>query len=160
LASLFPKGESSCTTTLYREDALTTTSKSDSSKIAPCLRPVSQRDSDFLARLSWQLNPDHLWVGYSDSRVPANQIIDLPPGEVFEHCNVAKILYHNDKNALPVVQFAGDDLKVKHILIVGITAAVAFVQQLPVLNTASLTTGCTRCVNCPVATPGAWQSTA
>lgn len=80
---------------------------------------VNQRDPDFFARLSRQQNPDYLWIGCSDSRVPANQIIDLPPGEVFVHRNVANILHHNDMNALSVVQFAVDVLKVKHIMIVG-----------------------------------------
>ncbi|GAB2799473.1 carbonate dehydratase [Halomonas shantousis] len=80
---------------------------------------ISERDPDFFSRLSQQQNPDYLWIGCSDSRVPANQIIDLPPGEVFVHRNVANILYHNDMNALSVVQFAVDVLKVKHIMIVG-----------------------------------------
>ncbi|MDN3555105.1 carbonate dehydratase [Halomonas maura] len=80
---------------------------------------VSRQDPDFFARLSQQQNPDYLWIGCSDSRVPANQIIDLPPGEVFVHRNVANLLHHNDMNALSVVQFAVDVLKVKHIMIVG-----------------------------------------
>ncbi|MHB0775490.1 carbonate dehydratase [Halomonas sp. WWR20] len=80
---------------------------------------ISERDPDFFSRLSRQQNPDYLWIGCSDSRVPANQIIDLPPGEVFVHRNVANILYHNDMNALSVVQFAVDVLKVKHVMIVG-----------------------------------------
>lgn len=80
---------------------------------------VHQRDPEFFARLSRQQNPDYLWIGCSDSRVPANQIIDLPPGEVFVHRNVANILHHNDINALSTVQFAVDVLKVKHIMIVG-----------------------------------------
>lgn len=80
---------------------------------------IHQRDPDFFSRLSRQQNPDYLWIGCSDSRVPANQIIDLPPGEVFVHRNVANILHHNDMNALSVVQFAVDVLKVKHIMIVG-----------------------------------------
>ncbi|WP_244613265.1 carbonate dehydratase [Modicisalibacter radicis] len=80
---------------------------------------VSRQDPDFFARLSQQQNPDYLWIGCSDSRVPANQIIDLPPGEVFVHRNVANLLQHNDMNALSVVQFAVDVLKVKHIMVVG-----------------------------------------
>jgi carbonic anhydrase len=82
-------------------------------------RAVHDRDPDFFSRLSQQQNPDYLWIGCSDSRVPANQIIDLPPGEVFVHRNVANILHHNDMNALSVVQFAVDVLKVEHIMIVG-----------------------------------------
>lgn len=80
---------------------------------------MRQRDPEFFSRLSRQQNPDYLWIGCSDSRVPANQIIDLPPGEVFVHRNVANILHHNDMNALSVVQFAVDVLKVEHIMIVG-----------------------------------------
>ncbi|WP_110687344.1 carbonate dehydratase [Salinicola aestuarinus] len=80
---------------------------------------VQERDPEFFSRLSQQQNPDYLWIGCSDSRVPANQIVDLPPGEVFVHRNVANLIYHNDMNALSVVQFAVDVLKVKHIMIVG-----------------------------------------
>jgi carbonic anhydrase len=80
---------------------------------------VSREDPDFFARLSRQQKPDYLWIGCSDSRVPANQIIALPPGEVFVHRNVANLLHHNDMNALSVVQFAVDVLKVRHIMVVG-----------------------------------------
>ncbi|MDW5375522.1 carbonate dehydratase [Halomonas sp. HP20-15] len=80
---------------------------------------VRRQDPDFFARLSQQQNPDYLWIGCSDSRVPANQIIDLPPGEVFVHRNVANLLQHNDMNALSVVQFAVDVLEVRHIMVVG-----------------------------------------
>ncbi|MDH4573177.1 carbonic anhydrase [Salinicola acroporae] len=80
---------------------------------------IQLRDPNFFARLSQQQNPDYLWIGCSDSRVPANQIVDLPPGEVFVHRNVANLIYHNDMNALSVIQFAVDVLKVKHIMVVG-----------------------------------------
>ncbi|MDT8893707.1 carbonate dehydratase [Halomonas sp. I1] len=80
---------------------------------------MCREDPDFFARLARQQTPEYLWIGCSDSRVPANQIIDLPPGEVFVHRNVANLLHHNDMNALSVVQFAVDVLKVKHIMIVG-----------------------------------------
>ncbi|MCL7930160.1 carbonate dehydratase [Halomonas llamarensis] len=80
---------------------------------------MCEQDPDYFARLSRQQNPDYLWIGCSDSRVPANQIIDLPPGEVFVHRNVANLLHHTDMNALSVVQFAVDMLKVKHIMVVG-----------------------------------------
>ncbi|MFC0268401.1 carbonate dehydratase [Kushneria aurantia] len=80
---------------------------------------MQQKDPDFFNRLSEQQNPDYLWIGCSDSRVPANQIIDLPPGEVFVHRNVANLLHHNDLNALSVIQFAVEVLKVRHIMVVG-----------------------------------------
>lgn len=80
---------------------------------------VSRNDPDFFTQLSQQQNPDYLWIGCSDSRVPANQIVDLPPGEIFVHRNVANLVHHNDMNALSVVQYAVDVLQVKHIMIVG-----------------------------------------
>lgn len=80
---------------------------------------MREQDPDYFSRLSKQQNPDYLWIGCSDSRVPANQIIALPPGEVFVHRNVANLLHHNDMNALSVVQFAVDVLKVRHIMVVG-----------------------------------------
>ncbi|WP_163557135.1 carbonate dehydratase [Halomonas sp. NO4] len=80
---------------------------------------MHQEDPDFFARLSRQQNPDYLWIGCSDSRVPANQIISLPPGEVFVHRNVANLVHHNDLNALSVLQYAVDVLQVRHIMVVG-----------------------------------------
>lgn len=78
-----------------------------------------QEDPDFFSRLARQQSPEYLWIGCSDSRVPANQIVDLDPGEVFVHRNVANVVGHTDLNVLSVVQFAVDVLKVKHVLIVG-----------------------------------------
>ncbi|MEN5118277.1 carbonate dehydratase [Luteimonas sp. TWI662] len=80
---------------------------------------VSRDDPDFFNRLSSQQTPKYLWIGCSDSRVPANQILGLDPGEVFVHRNVANVLSHGDLNALSVIQFAVDVLKVEHILLVG-----------------------------------------
>lgn len=77
------------------------------------------RDPTFFENLSSQQAPQYLWIGCSDSRVPANQIIDMAPGEVFVHRNVANVVVHTDLNALSTIQFAVDVLKVRHILVVG-----------------------------------------
>jgi len=82
-------------------------------------RSVLARDPDFFERLRTQQNPEYLWIGCADSRVPANEITGLLPGEVFVHRNVANVVVHSDLNCLSAVQFAVDVLKVKHILIVG-----------------------------------------
>ena len=76
-------------------------------------------DADFFKRLVGQQAPEYLWIGCSDSRVPANEIVDLDPGEVFVHRNVANLAPPQDANYLSVLQFAVDVLKVKHILVVG-----------------------------------------
>jgi len=81
-------------------------------------RKLSQ-DAGFFRRLEGQQAPDYLWIGCSDSRVPANEIIDLDPGEVFVHRNIANLAPPQDANYLSVLQFAVDVLQVKHVLVVG-----------------------------------------
>ena len=77
------------------------------------------RDPGFFARLAKQQNPKYMWIGCSDSRVPANEITGLDPGEVFVHRNVANVVVHSDLNALSTIQFAVEHLKVEHIMVVG-----------------------------------------
>ena len=80
---------------------------------------VREEDPTFFDRISRQQSPKYLWIGCSDSRVPANQIIGMDPGEVFVHRNVANLVIHTDLNALSAIQFAVDLLKVEDILVVG-----------------------------------------
>src|SRR5678815_2711233 len=76
-------------------------------------------DPGFFSRLAAQQAPEYLWIGCSDSRVPANEIVDLPPGELFVHRNVANVVVHTDLNCLSVLQFAVDALRVRHVIVCG-----------------------------------------
>lgn len=78
-----------------------------------------EADPEFFQRLANQQAPQYLWIGCSDSRVPASELIDLPPGEVFVHRNVANQVIHTDFNCLSVIQYAVDVLQVKHVIVTG-----------------------------------------
>ena len=80
---------------------------------------MTRQDPEFFTRLARQQSPQFLWIGCSDSRVPANQIVGLLPGEMFVHRNVANVVVHTDLNCLSTVQFAIDVLRVKHIIVCG-----------------------------------------
>ena len=80
---------------------------------------IQERIPDFFLKLSRQQSPEYLWIGCSDSRVPANEIVGLLPGELFVHRNVANLVVHTDLNCLSVMQFAVDILKVRHIIVCG-----------------------------------------
>ena len=80
---------------------------------------IEARQPGFFERLAAQQTPKYMWIGCADSRVPANEIIGLDPGEVFVHRNVANVVVHSDLNALSTIQFAVEHLKVRHIIVVG-----------------------------------------
>jgi carbonic anhydrase len=82
-------------------------------------RQIRERTPDFFSSLAAQQSPKYLWIGCSDSRVPANEIVGLLPGELFVHRNVANVVVHTDLNCLSVIQYAVDVLKVEHIIVCG-----------------------------------------
>ena len=80
---------------------------------------IKEEDPEFFQKLAKQQTPEYLWIGCSDARVPANEIVGMLPGDLFVHRNVANVVVHTDLNCLSVIQFAVDVLKVKHILVTG-----------------------------------------
>jgi carbonic anhydrase len=82
-------------------------------------RRVNAADPEFFARLSRQQRPRYLWIGCADSRVPANEIVDLAPGELFVHRNLANVVVHSDLNCLSVIQFAVQVLRIEHVIVCG-----------------------------------------
>jgi len=82
-------------------------------------RRRQQREPGFFTRLLTQQTPQYMWIGCADSRVPANELVDLAPGDLFVHRNVANVVVHSDLNALSTIQYATDVLQVRHIIVVG-----------------------------------------
>ena len=80
---------------------------------------IRERDPDFFRTLARQQSPEYLWIGCSDSRVPATQLTGLPPGELFVHRNVANLVVHTDLNCLSVMQYAVEVLRVRHVIVCG-----------------------------------------
>ena len=118
-------------------------------------------DPGFFKRLEGQQAPAYLWIGCSDSRVPANEIVDLDPGELFVHRNVANLAPPQDANYLSVLQFAVDVIKVQHVLVVGHYGCGGVrARRWTASGAASSTTGCTRSATSITTTATTWTPSA
>src|SRR6185437_5619276 len=80
---------------------------------------ITEKDADFFTTLSRQQAPQYLWIGCSDSRIPANQVVGLLPGEMFVHRNIANVVVHTDLNCLSTIHYAVEALRVGHIIVCG-----------------------------------------
>ncbi len=113
---------------------------------------TEQRNPGFFGELSAQQNPRYLWIGCSDSRVPANEIVGLAPGELFVHRNVANLVFHNDFSCLSVLQYAIDVLGIEHVIVCGHYGCGGVTPRTNSGRSAWSTTGCCRSATSPAPT--------